>query len=144
MEGKRLTLSLNLQPVSLGAQPEIEFQLLRIAREAIANVIAHAHATALNISLEVREQVLFLTLDDDGVGFDPAAAQRLGHYGLTGMQERGGEIGAQLTITSQPGQVTVRLPLARLPKPESTPEPVTTHQYLGKENIGKEHIGKEL
>ncbi|MCU0450835.1 MAG: hypothetical protein MUC97_13505 [Bernardetiaceae bacterium] len=55
---------------------------------------------------------LALQVADNGAGFDPAAGSPNGHYGLANMRKRAAEIGAQLTIDSQPGtgtRVTVTL-----------------------------------
>jgi signal transduction histidine kinase len=46
-------------------------------------------------------------VEDDGVGFDPAAASRNGHFGLAGMRERASAIGARLTVDSLPGRGTI-------------------------------------
>jgi signal transduction histidine kinase len=92
----------------------VEYQLLRIAQEAISNAVRHAHARAIKIRLNVQEEELGLTFADDGTGFaadlDQAA---LGHFGLLGMRERADEIGAELSVTSSPGQgteVSIHLP----------------------------------
>ena len=50
-----------------------------------------------------------LRINDDGVGFDPAAATKLlseGHFGLAGMRERVEMVGGHLSIDSAPGQGT--------------------------------------
>jgi signal transduction histidine kinase len=113
--GKPISLGLKLLPVSLDALPEVEYQLLRIAQEAISNVIRHAHATTLEIRLTVEEEQLRLILSDDGVGFTADLDRaEFGHFGLLGMRERANEIGAELTLTSSAGQgteVSIHLPL---------------------------------
>jgi signal transduction histidine kinase len=48
---------------------------------------------------------LRLTVEDDGIGFDPDAVPR-GHLGLVGMQQRAERIGAELEIGSRPGRGT--------------------------------------
>jgi signal transduction histidine kinase len=125
--GDLLELVLSLDTVSLASMPDAEFQLLRIAREAVSNAVQHAQATRLEVELRVRKSELHLSFTDNGKGFDPAIPH-FGHFGILGMRERASEIGAQLEITSQPGagvRVTVRLPLTpsagksnRTPAPE--------------------------
>jgi len=108
-------LSLKLNPVSLRGWPEVEYQLLRMAQEAISNTLQHAFATKLEVRLEGRPRDVELTIEDDGVGFEAGSAP-FGHFGLLGMRERAGEIGAELTVTSSPGNgttVRIRLPLVR-------------------------------
>jgi signal transduction histidine kinase len=48
---------------------------------------------------------LRLAIADDGVGFDPGLP-RPGHFGLRGIEEQAGLMGAQLELFSQPGQGT--------------------------------------
>ncbi len=69
VSGRPISLSLDLEPLSLGMFPEMEYQLLRIAQESISNALTHAHGTTLRIHLSVRKQELQLTIEDDGVGF---------------------------------------------------------------------------
>jgi signal transduction histidine kinase len=106
-------LSLKLDPVSLRGWPEVEYQLLRIAQEAISNSLRHAGARRLEIRLQSEPGEADLTIADDGVGFDSGSTP-FGHFGLVGMRERAAEIGADLTIESMPGNgtsVRIRLPL---------------------------------
>ena len=88
--------------------------VLRMAREALRNVERHAKATHVIMRLEATgDSSLELRIEDNGVGFDPAAIQP-GHYGLVGLREQAELIGAQLDIRSVPGsgttvRVTMRL-----------------------------------
>jgi two-component system, NarL family, sensor histidine kinase DegS len=103
-----------LEPVSLDALPDVEYQLFRIAQEAISNAVRHAHARTINIRLNVEEEELGLTFADDGSGFAADLHQAgLGHFGILGMRERANEIGAELSVTSSPGQgteISIHLP----------------------------------
>ncbi|HYW71655.1 MAG TPA: two-component regulator propeller domain-containing protein, partial [Pyrinomonadaceae bacterium] len=92
----------------------IENNLLRIAQEAINNSVKHAGAERIMIDLHFDTDVLQLRVQDNGRGFDPAAENRDGHFGLVGMRERAQEIGGELRIQSQPEsgtQVVVSVPL---------------------------------
>lgn len=115
VNGKPISLSLQLQPIFLNEFPEAEYQLLRIVQEVISNTLAHARAENIGIHLRVLDRQLDLTLEDDGIGFDTADQQAFGHFGLVGIRERAEEIDAELTVTSLPGRgtrVSIRLPLA--------------------------------
>ena len=102
--GKPVALVLRLQPVSLSAYPEIEYQLLRITQEVIANTLLHARASTLTIQLGLAGRELKLTLEDDGVGFTPEEQQTpFGHFGLIGIRERADEIDGRLTVASSHG-----------------------------------------
>lgn len=108
-----VSLLLHLQSVSLHGFPEVEYQLLRIAGEALSNAGAHAQAKNIEVRLAVVHGELQLAIADDGVGF-PSGQQPFGHFGLIGMRERADEIDAELTVTSSPGSgttVAVTVPL---------------------------------
>ena len=119
--GKPVSLILELQPVSLSAFPEIEYQLLRIIQEVVSNTLAHARAKTLLIRLNVNEGELHLTLEDDGIGFTPDEQQSpFGHFGLIGIRERADEIDARLEVTSGKDagtRITISVPL---PETEGT------------------------
>jgi signal transduction histidine kinase len=86
--------------------PRAEAQVFGIGREALANVIKHAHATTAWIRVEDGPGAVVVEIRDDGLGFVPDAGHP-GHFGLESMRSRAAEIGAQLTITSGAGQGTV-------------------------------------
>jgi signal transduction histidine kinase len=91
------------------SQPHGE-ALLRITTEAVRNAVRHGGATRIELLLTARP--LCLAITDDGRGFTPGAA-RTGHgggFGMTSMRERAQAMGAELTITSAPGEgTTVRV-----------------------------------
>ena len=79
--------------------------LYRIVEEALSNVERHASARQVRVRLARGVDRIDLVVRDDGVGFDPTVVD-LDHYGLTGMQERAGMIGATLDVISHPGSGT--------------------------------------
>jgi signal transduction histidine kinase len=85
--------------------------VFRIAQEALHNALRHAHATRIDVTFTARDGRLALTVADDGVGFDPAAAEVRGRrLGLTSMEERARALGGALRVESTPGEGTrVRL-----------------------------------
>ena len=89
-----------------GQEPDMmdeEAQVLfRIADEALINVERHAAAQQVTVRLAFGNDRIDLVIQDDGVGFDPAAVDP-DHYGLTGIQERAAMIGATLKVHSRPG-----------------------------------------
>lgn len=89
--------------------------LRMIAQEAVTNVLKHANATKVVISLSCDGVALFLRITDDGRGFEAKenTSGRAGHFGCMGMRERSRKIGAEIGWASEPGQgtsVTVTLP----------------------------------
>lgn len=90
--------------------PDAETALYRIAQEALTNVAKHAKAANVDIILERRTDSVLLIVEDDGVGFDPATAGGASQgFGLLGMHERAGLVGATLEIESSAGQGTTVL-----------------------------------
>jgi signal transduction histidine kinase len=83
-----------------------ETQLFAIGREALANVVRHAEASAAHVRVESRQGQVVVEIWDNGRGFDPANGHP-GHFGLDSMHSRASEIGARLTIASAPGAGTV-------------------------------------
>ena len=77
----------------------------RVAREAMVNVVKHASASRLEVTLRADDGFVVLTVTDDGVGFD--VQQKFpGHLGLTSMRERVMSVGGDLSVVSAPGQGT--------------------------------------
>lgn len=85
----------------------------RIVQEGLTNICKHASPTAVMLQIQCTDTDLFLTLKDDGQGFQ-LDANRSG-FGLQGMQERITALQGSLDITSELGSgccITVSLPLA--------------------------------
>ncbi|AHG92512.1 GAF domain protein (plasmid) [Gemmatirosa kalamazoonensis] len=103
--------------------PAIEETLYRIAREALHNVVKHAHAARAEVRATTRGGVARLTVHDDGAGFDPGTrigGRRDGGLGLRSMRERAAERGGALHVESAPGRgttVEAALPLGEADMP---------------------------
>jgi signal transduction histidine kinase len=80
--------------------------LLRIVAEAVRNAVRHGGATRIDLTLGGRP--LSLTVADDGRGLaaDVVSRGRGGGFGITSMRERARGLGAELRITSAPGEGT--------------------------------------
>ena len=76
--------------------------LLLIFKECLHNISRHAGATRVDIGLTVRERTLTLQVSDNGRGFSPDAAH--GGQGLDTMKSRASTMGADIDITSEPGE----------------------------------------
>jgi signal transduction histidine kinase len=80
--------------------------LFRMAEEIMRNIERHAMASHASLALKTVDGIqLQLRIEDDGIGFDPAAP-RQGHYGIVGLHEQAQLIGAHLRIDSAPGRGT--------------------------------------
>jgi signal transduction histidine kinase len=86
---------------------QLDITCFRIVQEALTNVIRHAAAQRVRIELHADADTLFLSVKDDGKGFDPNAVQlralRGYSMGLLGMEERARLLSGTLMIRSGPG-----------------------------------------
>jgi two-component system sensor histidine kinase UhpB len=112
-EQPRIAVQRRLQPApALSAEQELV--VYRIAQEALTNVVRHAHATAVELSLEHDELETVLTVADDGRGLAPGSLPSA--HGIRGMRERAMLIGAGLSIAARVGGGTeVQLTVPHLP-----------------------------
>jgi signal transduction histidine kinase len=91
-------------------------EIEQVLREALANAVRHARASAVTISAHVERGSLILKASDDGVGFDMTAGSAEGHHGLRNMTNRARMLDGRLDIESAPGRgTTIKLsvPLSR-------------------------------
>ena len=98
------TIQLNFQPVEmehLDISEEVQLAAYRIIQEQLTNIIKHANATAADIALINKNEILQLVIRDDGQGFDPRQKRR--GVGIVNMYNRAETIGGSLEISSQPG-----------------------------------------
>jgi signal transduction histidine kinase len=97
---------------------DTELALYRILQETLKNVEKHAHARQVMVHLTKPGNIVQLTINDDGIGFDPTQHPALrkgnGGLGLLGMRERATYVGGTLTVKSvhRAGtEIEVRIPL---------------------------------
>lgn len=86
----------------------------RIVQEALTNVLRHAQANQVKVTLKGGPGKLTLTVTDNGRGFNPQKVGESESLGLAGMQERASLLGGRFRIQSQAGKGTkvwVELPL---------------------------------
>lgn len=98
-------------------RPDQRRHLLLFTREALTNIVRHAHATAATLGFAVDGGRLILTVRDDGCGFTAPptspAKTHPGGRGLANLEARAAALGGQVTIESRPGGGTlVRLAVA--------------------------------
>jgi two-component system nitrate/nitrite sensor histidine kinase NarX len=88
--------------------PRSEVQLLRVVQEALTNTRKHAGASRIAIRIDCLDGGATLTIEDDGVGFDPAtvASSMDGGFGLASMRERVNQIGGRLDVHTAPNEGT--------------------------------------
>jgi signal transduction histidine kinase len=115
-------LYIDLDAADYRSQPLAQEEALyRIVQEALHNVVKHAHARHVEITLGAMDGSIHLNVKDDGQGFalEPAGAmdglpaRGQGGFGLRTMRERAEALGGRVDVISAPGKgtiVDVRLP----------------------------------
>ncbi len=84
---------------------EVETTLYRVVQESLTNIVKHANARNVSVSVARREFTVAAVIEDDGAGFDQRAV-REGGVGLLGMRERLALVDGRLEIESRPGAGT--------------------------------------
>ncbi len=97
----------------VGGTPLIQLLAYQVAREAIRNALRHARASEVTILVVDSEGNLRITVEDDGIGFEPESVDQQVHFGLALMRERIEIAGGVLYVDSRLGEGT-RI-IARLP-----------------------------
>lgn len=104
----------NSLPEQTGASPKTDLVILRLFQEISNNIIKHAQATKINIQLYYQENQLFLSIKENGIGFDYEAAKNNGKgMGLNSIQKKVKLINGSLDIQSTPlkgTQVVIQIP----------------------------------
>lgn len=77
--------------------------LFRIVQESLSNIVRHAVAHSVHITLSHHDGEMRLLVEDDGKGFDATRVDHATHFGLLGISERVTSLGGMLEIDSQPG-----------------------------------------
>ena len=123
-------VEMNLARLPKRLPTKLEVALFRIVQEALTNVRKHAKANRVSIALSKEDELVVLSVQDDGLGFKKKITRSrasgdmviqggwmipAGHFGLMGIQERVTQLGGRLQISGAPGQGTilrVELPLS--------------------------------
>ncbi|MDD2884159.1 MAG: response regulator [Dechloromonas sp.] len=96
--GISCTLTMNQEEFTIDG--ELATAIFRLIQEALTNVLRHAAASQLNVSIDEDEDCIRVSIEDDGQGFQPAQDKKT--FGLLGMQERVKMLGGSIAISSQP------------------------------------------
>jgi signal transduction histidine kinase len=85
------------------SSPDVEDELLRVVREALANSLLHSNARNIRVTFTFSFRRVTIVVKDDGKGFSEAEADG---FGLTSMRTRLKRLGGRFTVTSAPGRGT--------------------------------------
>ena len=122
----KLETRMDIEPGLPTLDPNVQITLLRTTQSALSNVLRHAQASTVALSLGSSGDEVRLDIVDDGIGFVPNTGRvqtstHTGGFGLTAMNQRLRELGGGLDVESSPGEGTAlcaHLPL-RLAKDNS-------------------------
>ena len=107
-----ITCELNLEDVPDGNE-RVNLALFRIFQEALTNIIRHANAKTVNVSLSYADMGITLVIEDDGVGISPEKVTSGKSLGLVGMRERARQISGSVEFYKKPPsgtKIAVKIP----------------------------------
>ena len=102
-----LGFSLRLQSEKCQLDYARRTALFRVFQELLTNIVRHAHARSVQVTLERAEDLVTLTVADDGLGVDLEKLEDSGSIGVVGMRERLRPYGGELQYESAPGKGTI-------------------------------------
>jgi signal transduction histidine kinase len=97
---------LDIRNELVGLNDDIATALYRIVQESMTNIMRHAQATHVSLSLWTENGWIFLRLADNGVGMSPNCRRKSKSFGLIGISERIYALGGAFDTESKPGEGT--------------------------------------
>ena len=88
--------------------------IFRIMQESLANIVRHARATEVTVSLDLNDQLLSIRIEDNGIGMQPGDRSKTKSFGLKGIKQRIDAFGGTLTIDSRRGggtALSIQMPM---------------------------------
>ena len=113
-EHNRVTVEFTNEDIPQVVPQDVSLTLFRVLQESLSNAIKHSGADHFEAHLRVTSGQIQLTVRDDGIGFDAAAAMASRGLGLISMRERASLVKGTLLIASRPGggtEITARVPI---------------------------------
>jgi signal transduction histidine kinase len=111
LSGRGITVQRDISP-TVRIPADAEALIFRVAQEALRNVVKHAKAQTVALSLRQDDRKVEFTVADDGVGYDTSVLARkatTGHFGLNVAADLAHNAGARLEVASRPGGSWLRL-----------------------------------
>ncbi len=81
----------------------------RILQETLTNISRHAQATLVKVDLRQDDEHLYMTVTDDGVGLKPDQRNKVGSFGLIGIEERIAILGGTFRVTGSPDGTVIHV-----------------------------------
>jgi CheY-like chemotaxis protein len=131
MKQHSLDVTVHPGPDSFTLSDDQAVLMFQSVRELLLNVVRHAHTDKATVTINIdADRELWISVEDNGIGFDPAALSRSGDphtkFGLLSIRERMELLGGACEISSSPGIGTLavlRLPLYQSSSKSPTPLP---------------------
>jgi two-component system CheB/CheR fusion protein len=111
-EGVQVRFTARKVPAKI--MPEVASTLYRVSQEALRNVAKHAGNTRVTVTLAGRKKEIYLSIRDDGPGFDVKARHGSGGLGLISMQERVRLVKGKFSLKTRPGDgvlIAIHVPI---------------------------------
>ena len=106
----KLKVKLTYLRIPKDLSKEVKLALFRIIQEALSNVVQHAAATRITVSMIRKRSIISASVTDDGKGFDPqqhaSGGSKKPGMGMLNLQARAAFVGGTLRIKSAPGRGT--------------------------------------
>jgi PAS domain S-box-containing protein len=115
IENTDLDFAINISPEELTLAPELSTLLFRIIQEALTNIVRHASATKVTLTLIKKSDLITLTIKDNGTGITELQIKSPVSFGLIGIRERIKTLCGTFTITGEHGKGTeifIKIPLS--------------------------------
>ncbi|MFW6056755.1 MAG: ATP-binding protein, partial [Chloroflexota bacterium] len=109
-----IVCEVNLLEDDSGVSLTVATSVFRVFQEVLANIARHASATRVRVNVECGDEMLILTVSDNGRGIGKRQVRSRKSLGILGMKERVGALGGEIAIDGTPGKgttVVVRVPL---------------------------------
>lgn len=120
-ERHNISCSFENEITQLNIDLQCSVALFRIVQESLTNIVKHANASEVRISLRNVDNKLIMEVSDNGVGFDLHTKVREDSYGLIGMKERVYLLDGEFSVLSKQGKGTT----VKVEMPYSQSEPVS-------------------
>lgn len=104
LSGMELEIHEGAECPNLNVPLPFKRHLLMFFKEAVHNCARHSQADRVVINMAVEHEILIVSLEDDGCGFDPSAIKD--GWGVESMRKRAGELGGEMDLRTAPGKGT--------------------------------------
>jgi len=103
-EQTSMDASLTVTGTERRLEPYLEVMIFRAIQELLGNAARHSQAAGVKMHVDMGNENIRVSVDDNGRGFDPEAARSTGSLGLKLIQERAEMLGGTLQVDSAPGK----------------------------------------